>query len=224
MTTLDITLRDDSVSADALRASGKVPAVFYGPKEQSTPIAFDKLAFDKVFREAGESTVVTLRGVGEDKDTLIHDIDFHPVTGMPLHVDFYVMEKGKKVRTHVPLEFVGEADAPAIKSLGGTLVKSIHEIEIEAMPKDLPHGIEIDVSTLDSFETHIAIKDIKLPAGVEIVDMSPDETVASVSAPREEVVDEPVAAIDMDAIEVEKKGKTEEEGGGDASEGEGEAK
>lgn len=220
MTTLDITLRDGSVTAETLRASGKVPAVFYGPKEEATSIAFDKLAFDKVFKEAGESTVITLKGLGEDKDTLIHDIDFHPVTGMPVHVDFYVMEKGKKVRTHVPLEFIGEEEALAIKSLGGTLVKSIHEIEIEAMPKDLPHSIDIDVSILDSFDKHIAIKDIKLPAGVEIVDMNPDDTVASVSKPREEVIDEPVVAIDMDAIEVEKKGKTEEEGAEGAAEGE----
>jgi large subunit ribosomal protein L25 len=224
MTSLDITVRDGSVTAEALRASGKVPAVFYGPKEEAVSIAFDKLAFDKVFKEAGESTVITLKGLGEDKDTLIHDIDFHPVTGMPVHVDFYVMEKGKKVRTHVPLEFIGEEEALAIKSLGGTLVKTIHEIEIEAMPKDLPHGIEIDVSILDTFDKHIAIKDIKLPAGVEIVDMNPDDAVASVAEPREEVIDEPVVAIDMDAIEVEKKGKTEEEGEAAAAEGEGESK
>lgn len=218
MTSLDITLRDGSVSAEALRASGKVPAVFYGPKEEATSIAFDKLAFDKVFKEAGESTVITLKGVGEDRDTLIHDIDFHPVTGMPLHVDFYVMEKGKKVRTHVPLEFVGEEEAPAIKSLGGTLVKSVHELEIEAMPKDLPHGIEIDVSVLDTFDKHISIKDIKLPVGVELVGQDPEETVVSVAEPREEVIDEPVQAIDMDAIEVEEKGKKESPD--EASEGE----
>lgn len=224
MTTLDITLRDGSVSAEALRASGKVPAVFYGPKEEATPIAFDKLAFDKVFKEAGESTVITLKGLGEDKDTLIHDIDFHPVTGTPVHVDFYVMEKGKKVRTHVPLEFIGEEEAPAIKSLGGTLVKVLHEIEIEAMPKDLPHGIEVDVSILDTFDKHIAIKDIKLPAGVEVVDMDPDDTVASVAEPREEVIDEPVEAIDMDAIEVEKKGKEESPEDAAAEGGEEEAK
>ena len=225
MTSLDITLRDGSVSAEALRASGQVPAVFYGPKDEATSIAFNKLVFDKVFKEAGESTVITLKGVGEDRDTLIHDIDFHPVTGMPVHVDFYVMEKGKKVRTHVPLEFVGEEEAIAIKSLGGTLVKTIHEIEIEAMPKDLPHGIEIDVSILDTFDKHISIKDIKLPAGVEIVDMNPDDTVASVAEPREEVIDEPVVAIDMDAIGVsEERGKKEEEGAEGVAEGDAEAK
>lgn len=218
MTSLDITLRDGSVSAEALRAAGKVPAVFYGPKDEATSISFDKLVFDKVFKEAGESTVITLKGVGEDRDTLIHDIDFHPVTGMPVHVDFYVMEKGKKVRTHVPLEFVGEEEAPAIKSLGGTLVKSVHELEIEAMPKDLPHGIEIDVSVLDTFDKHISIKDIKLPAGVELVGQDPEETVVSVAEPREEVIDEPVQAIDMDAIEVEEKGKKESPD--EASEGE----
>src|SRR5690606_26337192 len=108
--------------------------VFYGPKEEAVAVSFDRARFEKVLREAGESTVVTLTGVGEDKDTLIHDVQLHPVTDQPLHVDFYVLEKGKKVQTHVPLEFTGEA--PAVKSLGGTLMKVLHELEIEAMPKD----------------------------------------------------------------------------------------
>jgi large subunit ribosomal protein L25 len=223
MTSLTITQRDAAAPADAVRASGKVPGVFYGPKEASTPIVFDRLAFDKVLKEAGESTVVTLHGIGEDKDTLIHQVDFHPVTGDPMHVDFYVMEKGKKVRTHVPLEFAGEAEAPAVKSLGGTLMKIIHEIEIEAMPKDLPHGITVDVSGLDTFESHIAIKDLKLPAGVEVL-MDAEETIVAIGKPREEV-EEPVATIDMESIGMsEERGKKEEEGAEGAAATEGETK
>ena len=216
MTNLTIEQRDAKASLDALRKAGKIPAVFYGPKEEATPIAVDAKEFGKVLKEAGESTVVTLEGVGESKDVMIHDIDHNQVSGAVVHVDFYVIEKGKKVRTHVPLEFIGEA--PAVKSLGGTLMKVLHEVEIEAMPKNLPHGIEVDISVLATFSDHIAIKDLRIPEGVEILN-APDDTIASVAEPKEEV-EEPVAAIDMESIEVEKKGKQEEEGAETSADGE----
>lgn len=196
----------DAGSADALRKAGKIPAVFYGPKEESTPVAVDRKVFEKAFRTAGESSIVTLEGVGEPKDALIHEVTRNPVTEAFEHVDFYVIEKGKKLRVGVPLLFTGEA--PAVKSLGGTLMKVMHEVEVEAMPKDLPHELTVDVSSLETFDSIITIKDIPVPAGVTILNEG-DETVAAISQPKEEI-EEPVATIDMDAIEVEKKGKTEE--------------
>ncbi len=218
MTTLDVTARDAKVSSDSLRMGGKIPAVLYGPKEPTASITLDLKVFDKVFKEAGESTVVVLKGLGDDKDAMIHQVDYHPVTGKPLHVDFYIIEKGKKVTTHVPLEFIGEADALAVKSLGGTLMKVMHEIEIEAMPKDLPHEIVVDVSGLDTFEAHITLADLKLPAGVTALG-NPEDTIASVAEPKEEV-EEPVEAIDMESIGMsEERGKKEEEGAEGAAEG-----
>ncbi|MBP9771641.1 MAG: 50S ribosomal protein L25 [Candidatus Pacebacteria bacterium] len=217
MTNLTIEQRDAKASLDVLRAAGKIPAVFYGPKEEAMPIAVDAKEFGKVFKEAGESTVVTLSGIGDEKDSMIHEVDYNPVTGGIVHVDFYVIEKGKKVRTHVPLEFIGEA--PAVKSLGGTLMKVLHEVEIEAMPKNLPHGIDVDISVLATFDDHIAVKDLRIPDGVEILNNA-DDTVASVAQPREEEVEEPVVAIDMESIEVEKKGKQEEEGAETSADGE----
>lgn len=205
MTTLTITQRDSKTPLEALRAAGQLPGVFYGPKEASMAIAFDAPTFNKVLREAGESTVVTLSGVGEEKDTLIHDIQFDPVSGEPVHVDFYVMEKGKKAQTHVALEFTGES--VAVKSLGGTLMKVLHELEIEAMPKDLPHEILVDISRLTTFDSTITVKDIPLPAGVVAL-TDADETVAAIAPPAEEI-EEPVEEIDMASIEVEKKGKEE---------------
>lgn len=215
MTTLEITQRDPKASLEALRATDQIPGVFYGPKEESMAVAFDRRTFEKVLRDAGESTVVTLTGIGEDKDTLIHDVQLHPVSGEPIHVDFYVLEKGKKVQTHVPLEFTGEA--PAVKSLGGTLMKVLHELEIEAMPKDLPHEIVIDISSLATFDSQIHVKDIALPAGVVAI-TDADETVALVAEPKEEE-ETPVEQIDMDSIEVEKKGKEEtpDEGAGESA-------
>ncbi|MEK7606173.1 MAG: 50S ribosomal protein L25 [Patescibacteria group bacterium] len=214
MQTLNVTARDMEVAPDTLREEGKVPAVFYGPKEASTPVTLNRKEFEKVWRAAGETTVVVLQGIDEDKDVLIHEVDVHPVTDIVQHVDFYAVEKGKKVKTHVPLEFIGES--AAVKNLGGTLMKVVHEIEVEALPKDLPHTIKIDISSLETFQSHISIKDIGAVHGVEIIG-NPDDTIVSVTEPKEEEVEVPVEAIDMDAIEVEKKGKKEEEGEGEAS-------
>ncbi len=208
MQTLKIEKRDTNISPETLREEGKIPAVFYGPKEDSTPITINRKEFDKVLKEAGETTVVVLQGLDEDKEVLIHQVDVHAVSDIVQHVDFYVVEKGKKVQTNIPLVFVGEA--PAVKNLGGTLMKAVHEIEVEALPKDLPHEIEVDISTLETFDSHITIKDIAVPAAVTVL-ANPDDTVVSVSEPKEEE-EAPVESIDMDAIEVEKKGKKEEEG------------
>ncbi len=206
--TLQVTTRSERGKQLArLRAQGKVPAVMYGPKEEATPLTLSRIEFDKVFREAGESTVITLSGLGEEKDVLVQDIAHDPVTGAPLHVDFYAIEKGKKVTVHVPIEFTGEA--PVVKA-GGVLTKVLHELEIEAMPKDLPHEIIVDVSTLVDFDSHITVAQVQAPAGVTILNDA--EEMVVVAAEAKEEAEEPVAQIDMDSIEVEAKGKKEEEG------------
>lgn len=206
---MKLTIQKRTETADAVRATGNIPAVFYGPKAASTAITVNGPEFMKVWRQAGESSVITLSGEGEDHDALIHDISKDPVKDTVTHVDFYVIEKGKKVQVAVPLEFVGES--AAVKTLGGVLLKVMHELEIEAMPKDLPHSIEVDISSLVDFDAQIKVSDIKLPAGVTS-EIDADEVVALVSAPKEEVEEEVSAPIDMAAIGIsEERGKKEEE-------------
>ncbi|OHA20133.1 MAG: hypothetical protein A2849_03540 [Candidatus Taylorbacteria bacterium RIFCSPHIGHO2_01_FULL_51_15] len=188
-----------------LRVRGFIPAVFYGRKESSTPIAIALKDFKKVLKEAGESTVIKLSGLGEEKEALIHEVDYEPVSGEPRHADFYVFEKGQKVQVAVPLNFIGIA--PAVKELGGTLVKVLHEIEIEAVPSNLPHAIDVDISALINFESQIEAKDIVLPEGVGLTE-NPNEVVALVAEAKEEA-EAPIEAVDLSAIEVEKKGKEE---------------
>jgi large subunit ribosomal protein L25 len=200
--------RDNAQKLKALRKAGKLPAVFYGRKEQSTPITVSHAEFLKVWKKAGESSIIELKGLGEEHEALIKDVDRDPVTGVPRHADFYVIEKGKKLKLKVPIAFDGVA--PAVKDLGGILVKVLHEIEIEAAPKDLPHEIKVDISKLATLESVITAKEIALPAGVELK-VNPDDVVASIAVAKEEVA-EPVASIDMTAIEVEKKGKEAKEG------------
>lgn len=207
MLTLNVEKRDPKINVEKIRKAGKMPAVFYGKKEQSTPISVDYAVFEKTLEEAGESTIIHLNGEDIDVDVLIHEVDLDPVTDKPRHADFYAIEEGKKLEIKVPIEFIGIA--PAAKDLGGVLVKVMHEIEIEALPKDLPRNIEVDLSSLVSFESVIAVKDIKMPEGV-VAKAGLEEIVASVYEPKEEV--EEVAPVDLSTIEVQKKGKEAKEG------------
>src|ERR1041385_2923962 len=102
MLTLEVTSRGQETPED-LRKKGAIPAVFYGPKEKSTAVSIDGRSLERVWKQAGETTIITLKGLGKDKDTLIHDVQFHPVTGALLHADFYVLEEGKKIKIDVPL-------------------------------------------------------------------------------------------------------------------------
>ena len=196
----------------ALRDEGKLPAVMYGAKDASVSIAVDAKDFAKVFKNAGESTIVELVVDSEKKNVLIHDIDHDPVTSEPRHVDFYVVQKGQKVEVEIPLVFVGEA--PGVRELGANLIKALHEVEIEGDATNLPHELTVDVSSLVSLESHITAKDSPLPAGVTLI-TDPEESVASLAMPEEEP-EEPAEAPDMDSIGIsEERGKKEEAGADD---------
>lgn len=193
-------------SSESLRKKGLLPAVFYGPKEKSTPIVLNKIDFVKILREAGESTVIGLQTPKGEIEVLIREVSYEPVRGEPVHVDFYAPEKGKTVAVYVPLVFLGTS--LAIKDLGGMLVKVLHEIEIEALPKDLPHDIKVDISVLADLDSQILAQNISLPTGVALL-TEPEEVVAAISVAEEEK--EETAPTDLSSIEVEKKGKKEEE-------------
>lgn len=188
------------------RLAGKLPVVAYGPKDKPGSFFVSAADFKKVLKTAGESSIISFKTDKDYKDVLIHEVDYHPVTGEPVHADFYVIEKGKALKVKVPLEFIGTA--PAVKELGGTLVKVLYELEIEALPKDLPPSLPVTVDRLETLESQILVKDLVLPQGVRVV-AKPDEVVALIGTVKEELVEE--APVDLSTIEVEKKGKKEEE-------------
>ena len=196
MLSLAVQARDKKESTEALRKKGVVPAVFYGPKEESTAVSIDAMKLERIWKEAGETTLVKLTGAGDEKDTLIHDVQFHPVTGTILHADFYVLEKGKKVTIKIPLEFVGVAPA---EKLGHIVVKALHEVEIEVAPAELPHHLDVDMSTLENVGDHITAKEIKLPPSAELK-TSLDEIVVSIIEFKEEKIEEPVAVVPAEII------------------------
>jgi len=166
-----------------LREKGFIPAVVYGSGHKPVSVHVNYEDFRKVFEKAGESTLIKLM-VGEHaKNVLIHDIAKDPVTDKFIHIDFYQVRMDKVLTAEVSLVFEGEA--PAVKSLDGILLKNITEVEVEALPKDLPREIKVDISSLDSFDKHIRIKDLQLPPGVKIL-AEPEEVVVSVEPPRSE--------------------------------------
>ncbi len=190
-----------------LRQTGQVPAIVYGDKKEATPVLLDLPEFKKVLALAGESTIISLELNGQGREVLIHDIQIDPLSGKPIHIDFYIIRQDKELEVAVSLVFEGVS--LAVKDLGGSLVKVLHELEIRALPKNLPHDIKVDISTLKTMDDQILIKDLLLPAGVKSV-LEANEVVAAITEAGEEVIEE-VAPVDLSAIEVEKKGKLEEE-------------
>jgi len=200
--TLSVTPRDGHIVAAAQQ--GDIPAVVYGPKQPSTPIAIDKQTFAKLLAEAGESTIISLEGLDEPVEVLIQDVAFDPAKGGIIHVDFYAIERGKELTTNVALDFVGEA--PAEKD--GMVVKALFEVEVTCRPSALPSHIVVDLTTLASTDSQITVADLDGGEGVTI-NTDPETSVATIAAAKEEAEDELTEAPDMDAIEVEAKGKDE---------------
>jgi large subunit ribosomal protein L25 len=201
------TRKDLGKKTKALRQKGILPAVLYGPKIKSAPLEINLQEFEKIYQEAGESSLVSLTADGKNFLVLIHDVSTDPLTGRAVHVDFYQPSLEKEVEVNVPLVFEGEA--PAIKELGGTLVKNISEVEVKALPQKLPKEIRVDVGNLKTFEDHILIKDLLLPEGAKIL-KEPNEIVAQVT-PLEKVEEELEKPIEEKVEEVKIVEKPEKE-------------
>lgn len=210
MNKLTATMRSKADKLGLIRSNGMVPAVVYGARVENTMLSVSSIDFAKILKVAGESSTIVLevadeKGAIKKIDVLIHDVQFDPVKSFPIHIDFLAIDVNKPIEVAVPVEFIGIA--PAEKNNLGVLVKVLHEVEIEALPKDLPHNVEVDLSTLVALDDQIHAKDIKLPKGVTMI-TDEEEVIALIAPVQEEVVEE--APVDLSSIEVEKKGKKEE--------------
>jgi len=193
-----------------IRAQGKAPAVLYGFKVKNLNLEVDLKEFEKIYKEAGESSLVSLevKGLSEKFLVLIHDIQLNVLTDKPIHIDFYQPNLKEEVESTVPLVIEGEA--PIVKSMGGTLVKKISDIGVKALPQDLPRDIRVDISKMETFEDNILVKDLEVSPKVKIL-KDPDEIIITVS--RAERVEEELAKpIEEKETEVIKEGKEKEEG------------
>ena len=194
-----------------LRRQGKLPGVMYGSSFDSTPIFMDLHDVTLKLRGVSRSTLLTINLDGEEHITLLQDRQKNYVRGTITHIDFRVVDLNVVITTLVRLRFVG--DAPAVDSLGGVLITNIQEIEVEALPGDLPETLTVDLSSLDSFSASITVSNIDIPEGVTVL-TSLEENVARVVPPiiEEEPVEEELLEEDGDVEpEVIEKGKQEEE-------------
>ena len=212
-----------------LRRDGYIPAILYGRKIESLPVSLDYKEFERVYKEAGGSTLISLE-IDQNSDTkdtsdenvvLIRDAIIHPLARTFMHVDFYQVPMNEEITVSVPLVF--ENEAPAVKSEGAVLVRNVYEIEISALPRNLPPEILVDLSSLKNIDDAILAKDLLVPEGVHI-GAEEDTVIAQTSAPQdEEIAEEAPEEIAAEDIKTEAEGKreeaeAEEAGGGEGSE------
>ncbi len=181
-------------------------AVIYGKNVDSQSLKINKMEFEKVFLAAGESNLIKLDFGTGPLNVLVKDTQKDVMKGTFTHVDFYQVNMKEKLTVEIPLHFEGEPKA--VKELGATLVKELHEIKVECLPTDLVDHIIVDVSALEGFDDVIRISDLPLPKGMEILDELAT-IVARIEEPKEEEapaeIVAPVAAAPAAPAEEEKK-------------------
>ncbi len=199
-----------------LRAQGQLPGTVYGKKVKSLSVTVAQDAFVKVYRVAGETGVVELSVDGQVRPVLIHTVQKDPVKGQILHVEFYQVDLKEKVTTRVPLEFTG--DAPAVVNKLGVLLTLLDEVEVEALPTDLPEKIAVDVSGLADVDQEVNVSGLSVPSGVTIL-TDPAQSVirvgALVSKQAEAQAAEEAATAAAAAAEVPPEGAPAKEEGGE---------
>lgn len=222
METIELTAEKRTVrgrQARALRSGGKVPAVVYGRGVKSESLEVESRELEKVYAKAGGNKIVALKiGGGRARNVLIYDVQHGALRDELTHADFYVVRMDEELKAEVPLHFTGESTA--VYQDEGTLLKNMEAVEVECLPGDLPESIEVDISVLDDFEKAITLGDLKLPAGVRLVQEDLGALVARVEPPRtdeemaelEEAVDE-AAELPEDVKEEEPVVVSEESGG-----------
>ena len=213
---LKAALRDSGASKT--RAAEQVPAVLYGHGVENQSLAVDAKQFGKALSAAGYTALVDLAVGDTEHSVLIKEVQRHPTRSHVTHVDFYQVNLKEKVKADVSLTFVGEA--PAVKSKGGIFLRNIDALEVEALPRDLPRELTVDVSGLAEYDDAVRIGDVSLPDGVT-VSADADVVICLVQAPRtEEELEKLEEEVSEDVEGVEGVTKDEAgEGDGEAAEG-----
>ena len=186
--TLSVEARNDrgKGAARRLRRSGKVPAVFYGPKSAATPIVVDRKDFAAHVANLEGSHLIRFQSPAADlqqRVALVREVQTHPVDGGILHVDFSEVDLTQRLQVTVPLHFIGKAKGVAD---GGILQPIVREMEVECLPSDIPQYIEIDVTALDIHDA-VHLADVQMPPNVTAV-FETNEAVVSVLPPTVEEV------------------------------------
>ena len=199
---------------DALRRQGKLPGVMYGRHIDPTPIVMDLREASKALFKLSASSVVTLEMDGEEFPALVREKQRDFIKNILKHVDFQVVSMKEKIRTLVTVELIGSP--PAVKNFNGVVVQNLNQIEVEALPQDLPDRLELDMESLEEIGSSLLVKDLVVSDNVTILS-SLDETVVVITGAAQEIEEEEEEEIDEFAEgegepEIsEQRGKQEEE-------------
>ncbi|MBT3949423.1 MAG: 50S ribosomal protein L25 [Candidatus Magasanikbacteria bacterium] len=213
--TLSFTAKKREGKPDVLRAEGNLPGVLYGPEIEPVSLEVDRVAFEKMYAEAGESSLIdfTIEG-SKDEPTkvLVQEVVYDSIKQIPVHFDLRQIKMGVEMAATIAINFIGESQA---MKEGGTLNAAMSSLNVKCLPKDLISEIEVDLTALETFDDAIHVKDIKFPEGIVVTD---DENglVAKVAAP---LTEEQLKAMDeaeapsVEDVEVEGEKKEEGEAG-----------
>lgn len=184
------------------RKAGLIPAVVYGKRVDPQSLWVQEIDFKRLLKKSGESTIIDLSIDGKDnRNVIIHEIQDDPAKEKYLHIDFFQVRMDEKIETEVELVFAGES--PAVKELGGVLVKNIDKVEVKCLPANLPSHIDVDVSVIKTFEDRIYAKDLKVSDKVEVM-LDPETVIVLVTPPRsEEELNQLSEKVEEDVTKVE---------------------
>lgn len=170
-----------------LRRTGIVPANLFGKTIESQAIQVNSVDFNRVYKEAGETSLIWVQVEGEEKErpTLVTSVHYNPVTGNKLHIDFHQVNLKEKVTANVPVEIIGASEL--VTSNLAVLSQSLNEIEVEALPTDIPENITFDITSLKAIGDLLKVSDAKVPSEVEIK-TDPEQIVVVLQEPMKEEV------------------------------------
>lgn len=189
-----------------LERNNVIPGIIYGHKIKNVPIEVRYSDFEKIYQQAEKTTLINLELDNEKRIVLIHDVQTDPITNRYIHIDFYQVRMDEKIKAEVTLNFVGQA--PGVVEHGGILVKNMDKLEIEALAKDLPHEIEVDINQLKQIDDYICVKDLNIPKAVEVLD-APEKVVVIIAKPKIQEEEKPAEPVEA-TISEEEKTKEEE--------------
>jgi len=201
-------IRDVNQKTSHLRADRKVPGVVYGKTQEPISFTVDASDFLRLYRNAGESSIINMKVWKVDLEVLIHQTQKHPVSGDFTHVDFYAITRGEKLTTNVSLNFIGEA--PALKD-GNIIQEVIKEIEVKCLPRDLQDHFDVDLSVLKEEWDAIRFSDLGIDTEKYEVSLNDEDTIVTCSAPRAVVEEDETEAEESEAEAQEDDADTEPE-------------
>lgn len=197
-----------------LRKEGFLPATVYGNKFETVSIQFKMIELEKLFDQVGESGLVEILVNEQKLPILFRNPQYSPIDGNIIHIDCYKVNLKEKITATVPIEFVGESQA--VKD-GNVLIEVTNEVEIEALPTDLPESITVDISVLNAIDDMITVGDIKLEEKMEMV-TAPEQVIVKIEEPRaEEIIETPAEEVAPGEVPAMNQ-KTEEEKAADEAE------